>query len=348
MEFKMIRKNSGIKETLRNILIAGTLGLSSFGAISPSYSQETNILKKSEFVEAPLEEKLTQQGDNFYKDSLKEYDVYKKTYINLARDGRIDSKDIKELEKILSKTIKEIDSKLFDNNGNLKKPDLAEALVEYLRDYETMNYDLKLLQKHLSLKEKWLSEDAVKGSFWNYGTGLGFYWNGISNGTVHMQGYKKSGMDALVNYPHGIRRSIYINPTNNNIEVLRLSDEFPAKTKFNYWLGLLGGVIVPQLCGASSLIRRYKSEKKINRENIDLTIMGNFFLNSLPGFIILDSLHPLVYPIRLGLPAVYEASKTMDFWKNKLQKRYGEKSFENEKGPIQKNLEYIEKRPFDK
>ena len=318
-------------------LVSTAIYAGSIGLTESAYSQEmTSPLKKSEAV-ATMSEKLTQQGDDFYKDAVKEYNAYQRTYITLARDGRIDSKDVAELEKILGQTVKEIDAKLLDNNGKLKKPAIVESMVKFLRAYESMNSDLKLFQKHLRLKEEWLSGYAAKGDFWNYGTGLGFYGGRTNNGAADRNvDENELGIDDVINSPEDeFRKSIYVNPTNHKIEVLKLSDEFPTQTKFNYWLGLLGGAIIPQLLGASSLIRRHKRGKKIDEDAVGATMAGRFFLNSLPGFIILDSLHPLVYPVRLGLPAIYEAGQWLfgrrDYSKDNPTE---EKSSEEEKKSI--------------
>ena len=191
----MIRKNnSKLRNCLTSIVGAGALGLSVFGGIQDSYAKtdpnymEGRIIVQKEVPDLPIQipQQLIQQTPDFYKDPHKEFEFYRNTYIALAEDGIIDSKDVEKLEYVLGKTVEEIGSKIYNKHGTLRDtfPENVEGM-EYTKLFIKMKQrDLGELRAHLKLKEEWLESKAVKGNFWNYGTGLFFYLGPTNNGNI--------------------------------------------------------------------------------------------------------------------------------------------------------------------
>lgn len=292
-------------------IYAGSLGL-----IQPTYAQNRADAFVQERTEITLPEKLTQEGDEFYKDPHKEFEFYRNTYRSLAKDGVIDSNDIESLEFVLNKTLGEINGKIYNQHGVLK--DSIPSGIEtkaYLKFLAVMQKDLDELRVHLRRKEKWSNTDAVQGKFWHYGSGLGFYSGHNDNGNTGM----------AVNFMLGHRGlpDIFIeNPVyKTNDELLlggegfkspttpSLSDEIPAKTRFNYWLGLLGGLAIPGLSILGS--------SKLRKRKFDGGDIAYSIVNPALSWAVLDSIHPVVFPIRLlAFPAIYETARWI---KSKVQ-----------------------------
>ncbi len=279
------------------------------------YAQEAEKASRDS-LEQNLPSPLTQQGEDFYKNPEKELFFYRKAYTESAEDRVIDSKDIEQLELVLRETLKEMQNKIyderkFDKSFSRKFESISSFESAAYRDlYERRLEDLKELQKHLELKKEWLASDACQGKFWNYGSGI-FIYNGImdngnvrephdySRGSLH-EGYK--GLEVV------FRDRFYKAnlPSLKNVgdpNVLELWEEFPAKNRINYWLGLALGLSAP-LASITFLInlRMKKTKKNECSEGEGMFDLFNGLINPAFGFALLDSLHPLVYPARLIIP----------------------------------------------
>jgi len=292
-------------------IYAGSLGL-----IQPTYAQNRADAFAQERTEITLPEKLTQEGDEFYKDPHKEFEFYRNTYRSLARDGVIDGNDVESLEFVLNKTLEEINGKIYNQHGGLKEsiPTGIETKA-YLKFIGEMKKDLGELKTHLERKEKWSNSNAAQGKFWNYGSGLCFYSGSNDNGNT----------ENAVNYiggQRGLPKTFIDNPVYKihdelllggegfkTPEVKKPSDEIPAKTRFNYWLGLLGGLAIPGLSILGS--------SKLRRREFDGGDIAYSIMNPALSWVVLDSIHPVIFPIRLlAFPVIYETAKWI---KSKVQ-----------------------------
>ena len=270
------------------------------------YAQEAEKASRDS-LEQNLPSPLTQQGEDFYKNPEKEFVVYKTAYTKAIGDGVIDSKDIEQLEGILRGTLEEMQKKIYDQ-GEIKFLSLPDTAA-YRDLYEKRLEDLKELQKHLELKKEWLASDACQGKFWNYGAGFFVYWNPSDNGNITLTGHISlfeagyKGLEAVFKdefYKENL-------PTLKNIGNFNISEpceEFPAKTKMNYWLGLALGTMLPFLSFATlSVLRERRMKKKIELNSDETDFLAwHTLLNPAFGYLVLDSLHPLVYPARLIIP----------------------------------------------
>ena len=110
-------------------------------------------------------------------------------------------------------------------------------------------------------------------------------------------------------------RTIIGKPDNSNWLTNYSFSDIKLPMKFPTWTLLLTaplGAIGPFL--RSTLLSKYVKRKY---DGIDLT---ENIINGLLGSIILDSLHPLVYPLRLGIPILFEPIRKLTGWR-KLEKQ---------------------------
>ncbi len=300
-----------IKHAARTGLAASILYASS--SLPFTYSQE----KDNPLKEITIPEKLTQQTEDFYKTPEKEFIFYKTAYTEAIGDGVIDSKDVEQLEGILRRTLEEMQKKVYDK-GEIKflsLPDIAAYRDLYRKRFE----DLKELQKHLELKKEWLASDACQGKFWNYGTGLFMYWDASDNGNITLTGHPSLFNEGYKGLEAVFKDNFYKEnlPTLKNIGNFNISEpceEFPAKTKMNYWLGLALGTTLPCLSFAVLVaLRERRMKKRIELNSGEENFLaGHTLLNPIVGYILLDSLHPLMYPARLIIPPLIYSCVVMN------------------------------------
>ncbi len=292
-----------IKHAARTGLTASILYASS--SLPFTYSQE----KDNPLKEISLPDKLTQQGEDFYKNPEKEFEVYKRKYLGLVLDGVIDSKDVEQLEVVLRKTLEEVDGKIHGGNGLKETFPTAEG-SEYLKLVRVMKADLGELQEHLALKKEWLNSYA-EGKFWNYGTGAWFYLRRVAEGNVKAPPYwgdneRKGLIEEVFSrksfYPALVQDGSGDSSPSKYPEVPLLCREFPIQTKINYWLGLGLGLGLPIVMSHMLLKWRKRRKGKLSQEEIDSLVLSYGLGLPAAGYLFLDSLHPWAYPARIIVP----------------------------------------------
>ena len=280
-------------------------------------------------------------ADQVKQDPRREFLKYRNAYIDCSRDGLIDSKDLEGLEKILVKTLDEIEKKMTDSNGQIKKHLLeSQEGPNYIKFCEGMKNDWSLIRKHLQLRDKWLKSSAYNGDYINYGIGCIIYFKKTGElGTVMGGKFRELLIQDVAAKTGSLQRlfsegksydreEIYPNLSGKEINSLRIYEEFPAKTKINYWLGLGLGVLIPPIVRNIGVYRKRKRGKVITDDEKKSEIRRSLAYNSGVGFIILDSIHPVVYPLRLGLPILYETLQWAFGTKKYLNHVDGQKAIE--------------------
>jgi len=304
---------------------AGSLALATLGvglgyvALGMNYTRSHPQVDRSvesvelEEFKASLPDKLTQEGDEFYKNPHKEFRAYRQVFSRMAEDGMIDNKELTKLEVVLDRTMDEIDNKMYDGLGMIRKsfPETSEG-DEYGKIVNEGRMDLKSIREHLERRENWRNNDAAKGKFVNHGSGL-VYYIGLDDNNSFILNKRFSESTIYKSRAQLLAGGDgFIAP-----ETQANSDEFPIGSRFPYALGVLLGIVAPIACGLSSIVRNDREGNKIKAGPEALVSCS--LLNSIAGTIVLDSAHPFVYPVRVGIPMAYEAIRWagLHFDKNK-------------------------------
>lgn len=310
------RIGTGLAATL---LYVGSVGFSptanaqhsDYSGLKDLENQRTNLKSyNSGITEAdlpvPLPSPLTQQSEDFYKNPLKEFGAYRDVYFALAKDGVIDGKDISKLEYVLSKTLGEVHSKVESKDKSFLDEMVNSVEGRYYVDFvKEMDLEhLNTFQNHLELKRRWDQNKAPNKEFIHYGSGVCFYAPENQNG-------EKDRIEGLIN-----RSMLYANPTSDlfgtksSVRVLEPEEDNPAKTKINYKLGLTLGFMLPSLLGILGYKRKVRAgERKkwdANDSPMPWECGAPLLYSGFLGWAVLDSIHPVFYPVRLGFPLLYE------------------------------------------
>lgn len=264
---------------------------------------------------------LTQTNADFYLRPEKEFEFYRNTYIQLAEDGVIDIKDTRTLEHVLRTTIEEIDSKVKLQKINvvdyIHQAETSQAVNDYFEYLRREKKGCLEMHEHLKLYEEWKNSDAVKGKFLHYGTGIAFRISNANEGNTEdsfcefsyplflANGEQARGLPAIFKedplYKQSIRGGYLAAP-----RVTHPEEEILPETKINYYEGLALGIILPLITAGVRRIRRNK-EEPLREDNLYDSVVGMCLLNAGLGYLILDSIHPLIYPTRIIAPFIYEA-----------------------------------------
>ncbi len=233
-----------------------------------------------------LPEKLTQQTLDFYMHPEWEFYYYEQRLKELTQDKVLDSTDAEKLEYLLTKTFDEITVKL-DNLGSVAELSNKERYVNYCQN---MRHELEILRSELILKQKWLNTKAYKGEFWSYGNDMfvdGYAWDNEPLRSYLIK-YKENRLEFL------------------DVKSPRINKEFPAKTKLPFWLGIIGGLVLPvALTNTRTRLKRKKRMPIEGFEELENESKGIISLVfSMGAMTFFDALHPIVYPARLSIPAV--------------------------------------------
>lgn len=107
----MIKRNTGVRGTLKNILLAGALGLSLLGGINKSHAQENanssnaqryeDIGKENDWIRSNIEEEARKQGEVLTQE--REDGTFVITH---PKYGSIEAKDLSEYISIMANSIK--------------------------------------------------------------------------------------------------------------------------------------------------------------------------------------------------------------------------------------------------
>lgn len=248
------------------------------------YSDKVPELIENGIITMP--EHLTQRTDDFYTHPEKEFDFYRKMYVQLTYDGELNSKEIEGLEFVLRKTLEEMDQKVQD----------GDQMRNYLNFRQQMKDGHAKLLEYLQRKDTWLE---LRDEYWNQGAGMAYL----------------SANDIAVNKA----QRVFDNNFDSSFvkgKVQNMHKEFPTQEKIPWWLGVLAGAILP---GLTSYACRKARKRQMNE------ISGLYsFVNPFLGFLITDSIHPLAYPARLiALPIAIEAGRyLLNSKKKKATKRW--------------------------
>lgn len=232
-----------------------------------------------------LPDRLTPEQP-IYDNPGKEFEVYREAYAQFTLDRVLDTKEITALEFILRKTIMEIEKKTGYVNRiwNLEAGSEKRKYHEFVGDLRS---DVIELWDHLDLKKAWL--DYSQDNFWHHGAGVFAHASGLAKGNLDYESTYKMGLNEV------FAQEFY--PKRFRLEIRKLSDDYPFKTKMPYGLGLLLGSVLPGLLVYGT--------RRLRKEKWETTDTVYSVTNPALGFLLLDSIHPLIYPVRIAASLVY-------------------------------------------
>ncbi len=278
------------------LVLAGGLLVGSGFMLAAERKLEPTVEETIAKAGISLPEKLTPEQPTF-DDSKKEYLVYSDLYNAFSADRELNTHEITALESVLSRTDKEIRQKTSETQKNslVHTPEQREYF-EFVRS--VAGNDLKAMQTHLAAKEEWVRETHYR--FLHHGAGITKQLRLDLNGNIwDLYGTFRPPED-IKRFKSGLYKR------RDTLDIKRISDDFPWEDRIPWGAGILLGGILPLLFGYAS--RKLRGEDILDKAGKGYSPeadIANAALIPVAGFLLLDGIHPLVYPVRLAASLVY-------------------------------------------
>ncbi len=298
---KILRKGTPL--ILAGGLLTGSIMLSGSEQPTEGENAEEGIPASIDF---PLPERLTPK-EPIYDKPKQEFLIYSRAYERFTTDDELSTGEIEALEYILDRLVEEIGKKseeLWDINAI--RSEAEQKYVTYVLGIKST--DLKELRLHLEKKEEWLASTVDR--YWHHGSGKIVNLSTPYTGNIHKQdrGDRRKGEPVYLRNLFNPSKEIEhfksgLYNSRENLLIRDFIDDYPWEDKIPYSLGLFMGLLLPGLFSYG--VRRIRGEEFIgDGENGGTSDYINIIANPVAGFILLDSIHPMVYPVRIAAALV--------------------------------------------